>query len=79
MSVASESLRGRPSNSLVFTVGEMSGKLDHLIATLTPQLLDHDTRLSSVESFQWKIVGAGSILVFILGSWELIRYVILGQ
>lgn len=67
---------GRPSNSLHFKVGEMSGKLDQIILTLLPQLTDHDARITSLETkINW-IWGGGGVIVFLITSWEVIRVLI---
>jgi hypothetical protein len=74
---------GRPSNSLHFAVGEVNGKLDQLIAAILPQLQalrDEDrllgNRVTTLEARSYKIIGGGSVVVFLIGSWELVRYVI---
>jgi hypothetical protein len=74
---------GRPPNSLHFVVGEINGKLDQLILTLTPKLQELaaadealDTRVTQLEIWQGRMLGAGSLVVFIVTAWEVIRYVI---
>ena len=82
MSTLTEHPRGRPSSSLHFVVGEMNGKLDQLMASLLPQLqslreadASLDGRVKSLERGQWVVVGGGSIIVFLVGAWEVIRVV----
>jgi hypothetical protein len=64
---------GRPSNSLHFVVGEMSGKLDQVLSAI---LLDRrrveeiDARLGRVERWQWRVIGGVSVVVFIGGIVE---------
>jgi hypothetical protein len=67
--------RGRPSSSLHFVVGEMNGKLDQLLTTILPQLTDMDKRVTSLEEWRWTSMGAIAIIVFVIGSIEVIRYV----
>lgn len=71
---------GRPSTSLHYAVGEISGKLDQVIASLLPQLqalrdadVDLEGRVSSLERGQWLVTGGGLIIVFIVSAWEIIR------
>jgi hypothetical protein len=66
---------GRPSNSLHFAVGEISGKLDQLLVTLLPQLTDHETRISTVEVRQARMLGGGAVIVFIITALEAVPYV----
>lgn len=64
---------GRPSNSLHFVVGEMSGKLDQVLSTLLTDRtrVDHiEGRLTRVERWQWRVVGGGTILVFLISVAE---------
>lgn len=75
--------RGRPSNSLHFVVGEMSGKLDHLVTALMPQIealkvADQglDSRVSSLEMSRGRMLGGSSVVVFLVTSWEVVRYVL---
>jgi hypothetical protein len=74
---------GRPSSSLHFVVGEMSGKLDQIMASLLPQLqalreadTDHDNRIGALEVWQARLIGGGTLLVFLITSWEIVRYVV---
>lgn len=55
---------GRPSSSLHFVVGEMSGKIDQIMASILPQLqelkandLAIEARLTVLERFQWIVLG----------------------
>lgn len=67
---------GRPSNSLHFKVGEMSGKLDQILITLLPQLTDHDTRIGALEAkFNW-FAGGGAVVVFLITSWEVVKVIL---
>jgi hypothetical protein len=69
---------GRPSNSLHFVVGEMSGKLDQVLQTLLNDRARVDTlegRVGKLEVWRWKIVGGGSLIMVLLGSVEAWRYV----
>lgn len=83
MTTITEHPRGRPSSSLHFVVGEMNGKLDQLMASLLPQLqslreadASLDGRVKSLERGQWLVVGGGSIIVFLIGAWEVVRVII---
>lgn len=74
---------GRPSNSLHFVVGEINGKMDQLLASILPQLQsikqDHsslEARVVVLEAGRWQLIGAGSVVVFIITAWEVIRYVV---
>ena len=78
------STQGRPPATLHFAVGEINGKLDQLIASLLPQFqslhsadeaLHH--RVTSLERGQWLVMGGGTLFVFIVSAYEVIRYVIL--
>lgn len=66
---------GRPSTSLHFAVGEMSGKLDQLLLTLLPQLNDINARLSVVETWQGRMLGGGAVVIFIITALEAVPYV----
>lgn len=75
---------GRPSSTLHYVVGEMNGKLDQLMATLIPQLSalrdtdsDHNRRIQKLEVWQARILGGGAVVLFLITSSEVIRYVIL--
>lgn len=83
MNALTEHPRGRPSSSLHFVVGEMNGKLDQLMASLLPQLqslreadASLEARVIALERGKWLVVGGGSIVVFLIGAWEIVRYVI---
>jgi hypothetical protein len=65
---------GRPSASLHFAVGEMSGKLDNLTALLVPQLADHETRIGALEVWQGRLLGGGAVIVLIITALEAIPY-----
>lgn len=74
---------GRPSSSLHYAVGEISGKLDQVIANLLPRLneieANHSTltlRVDGLEKWQARIGGGIAVIVIILGAVEVIRYVI---
>lgn len=81
--------RGRPSTSLHFAVGQIDGKLDQLIASLLPQLqalaqADQDIhlrvdgvdiRVDEIERWQARIMGGVGVVVFLVGAWEVVRYV----
>lgn len=69
-----EASAGRPSASLHFAVGEMSGKLDQLLLTLLPQLQALDTRVSSLETWQGRMLGGGAVIVFIITALEAVPY-----
>lgn len=80
---ASPSL-GRPSNSLHYAVGEISGKLDQVIASLLPQLVElkagHEAlevRVSQNEKVLARFMGGGAVVIFLITAFEVIRYVIL--
>ncbi len=70
---------GRPSSSLHFAVGEMSGKLDQIMATILPQIADLkamdaalDNRLSTLERDKWVFLGviaAGGALWAVLQTY----------
>lgn len=66
---------GRPSNSLHYAVGEISGKLDQLMALLLPQLSDHETRIASIEVTQARMIGGGAVIVFVITALEAVPYV----
>lgn len=73
---------GRPSNSLHFIVGEMSGKLDQVLTALLDDrervrkgFAEHDRRLTVLEGWRWKLVGGGSLIVLVLGSTEAWRFI----
>jgi hypothetical protein len=69
---------GRPSNSLHFKVGELSGKIDQVLSTLLEDRRKWeglDVRVGSLESFRSQAIGASSIMVLVIGSWEVVRYV----
>lgn len=69
---------GRPSNTLHFLVGEMSGKLDQVLSTLLTDRARVDSlegRVTTVERWQWKVIGGGSIIVLLLGTAEVWQYV----
>lgn len=74
---------GRPSASLHFAVGEMSGKLDQLLASLLPQLdalkasdAQLDARVGSLEVWQARMLGGGAVIVFIITALEAVPYVL---
>jgi len=74
---------GRPSVSLHYVVGEMNGKLDQLMAAIMPQLVSlreadhsHDQRLQALEVWQARIIGGGAVVLFLVTSWETVRYVL---
>lgn len=74
---------GRPSASLHYAVGELSGKLDMILASVNPRILaledtakGMDQRVTTLEQFRWQAIGGGGVILFIVGSWELVRYVI---
>lgn len=66
---------GRPSSSLHFMVGEISGKLDAIIADVVPGQRALEARLGGVERRVWYVTGASGVVMFVLSSWEIIRYV----
>ena len=69
---------GRPSNSLHFIVGEMSGKLDQVLAAILMDRQRVDSlegRVEVLERWRWRILGGGSVLVFLIGSVEAYRNV----
>lgn len=69
----SEASPGRPSNSLHFIVGEMSGKLDQVLATLLidrEEVKDMQGRLTKVERWQMRMIGGGSVIVFLITAVE---------
>lgn len=74
-----EALSGRPTNSLVFLVGKLDGKMDQVLAALP----DLNRRLGVAEDdivdmkvFQGRVAGALAIIFFITTAWEVIRYVL---
>lgn len=75
---------GRPSNTLHYAVGEISGKLDQVIAHLIPRLSDLETshaalevRVGANEKVLARFMGGGAVIVFLISAYEVIRYVIL--
>lgn len=75
---------GRPSNSLHYAVGEISGKLDQVIAYLLPQLHtireDHaalEVRVGNNEKMIARAMGGGAVVVFLVTAWEVIRVLII--
>lgn len=74
---------GRPSSSLHFVVGEMSGKLDQILLSLNPRLealersdTNHDQRITALEVWQGRALGGGGVILFLVTSWEVISHVI---
>lgn len=74
---------GRPSSSLHFAVGELSGKLDQILGTILPQLAalqsadaSLDLRLKSVEVWQARMMGGVVVITGLIGAWELIKFII---
>ena len=65
---------GRPSNSLHYVVGEMSGKLDHLL-TLVTRVESIDGRVTALEAWKAKMLGGSAVIFTLVGAWELVRYV----
>ena len=75
--------RGRPSNSLHYSVGEISGKLDQLLINLLPRLTDLEQadqvlegRMAGVEKWQARLIGGGTVLVSLFTGFEVLRYVL---
>jgi hypothetical protein len=75
---------GRPSSSLHFAVGEISGKLDQLLVTFIPEIAQLkqaddalDSRVSIVELKLSRFAGGGLVVLFLIGSWEFVRYVLI--
>ena len=75
--------RGRQPNGLYFTVGEINGKLDQMIASILPQFTllretdeGFEVRIGELEKWQARILGGGSVILFIITSFEVIRYVL---
>lgn len=66
--------RGRPSNSLHYAVGEISGKLDQLLVQLLPTLTDHETRIGNIEVRQARMLGGGAVIVFLITALEAVPY-----
>ena len=73
---------GRPSSSLHYAVGELSGKLDGILSALEPRIkalesadtaLDH--RVTDLEVWRGRALGGGGVILFLVTSWELVRYV----
>jgi hypothetical protein len=62
--------QGRPSSSLHQAVGEVSGKLDVIMLTVMPQVRELDTRVTALESWQWRILGGGAVIGFIFTTYE---------
>jgi hypothetical protein len=61
----------------------MNGKLDQLMASLLPQLnalraADDalDSRVTSLEVWQGRMMGGGAIIIFLVSAFEVIRYVV---
>jgi hypothetical protein len=59
---------GRPSASLHYAVGELSGKVDQILLTIIPQINDLkaadqslSNRVTSLERLQWGFYGVVSI------------------
>lgn len=67
---------GRPSNSLHYAVGELSGKVDAIRLDLMPRLTDVEQRVTTLEQWQWRSIGGGGVILFLVGSWEVIQHVI---
>lgn len=75
---------GRPTNSLHYAVGEVSGKLDQIMALLLPRLstieANHaalEVRVGSNERTLARGIGGGAVVVFLITAYEVIRYVFL--
>lgn len=75
--------RGRPSHSLHYAVGEISGKLDQVIAHLLPRLTDIEAshaaleiRVGNNEKVLARFMGGGAVVVFLITAFEVIRYAI---
>ncbi len=69
---------GRPTNSLVFLVGEMNGKLDNLIfamPALNRRVDDVENEVSKIKVLLARGMGGGGVILFLITSWELLRYV----
>lgn len=78
---------GRPSSSLHFAVGELSGKVDQILTTILPQLEAErklreagdaglDARVTDLEVWRWRAAGGGGVILFLVGSWEVWQHVI---
>lgn len=74
---------GRPSTTLHYAVGEISGKLDQMMVLLLPRLTEleanHatlDERVGTVEIRLARMAGGGAVIVFLISAYEVIRYVI---
>lgn len=75
--------QGRPSSSLHFAMGEVSGKLDQLMVAILPRLeaLERadqhlETRIGSLEVWRGRSIGGAAVIVFLLTTWEGVRYVL---
>lgn len=69
---------GRPSSSLHFQMGEMKGALDIILQNVIgnkTELAGHDTRITRLEVWQGRLLGGGSVIVFLFGGLEVFRYV----
>jgi len=61
-------------NKLFESFGRLDGKMDGLFATLQSHITrhdadhdDHETRLTSLERLQWKMMGAAAVIAAIVG------------
>lgn len=75
--------RGRPSNSLHFSIGEISGKLDQLLINVLPRLTNLEEadqmlegRIAGIEKWQARLIGGGAVVVFLFTGFEVFRYVL---
>lgn len=75
--------QGRPSSSLHYAVGELSGKLDGILLRLEPRIgsleaageaLDH--RVTDLEVWRGRAVGGGGVILFLFTTYEVWRNVI---
>jgi hypothetical protein len=81
--MSSASASGRPSASLHYAVGEINGKLDQLMVAILPQLQAltqaddaMGMRLDVLENKLSWLYGAGAVVVFLIGAWEVVRVVV---
>lgn len=67
---------GRPSSSLHFMVGQISGKLDAILLDVTPRIQALEGRVGGVERKVWYVTGASGVILVLLSSLEVLRYAV---
>lgn len=75
--------RRRPPHSLHYALGEVSGKLDQLLVNLLPRLTNLEQadqmlegRIDGIEKWQARLIGGGTVVVFLFTGFEVLRYVL---